>query len=101
MAPALQKGIREGGMAAETVSVESYPPAWVVCGIKGHLPAAEHKIPPGHPLRNPAHAEIMALKGSVAQGFASLGRMGREGEADTVELLGIRARSAKAGFSGC
>lgn len=58
------------------------------------------KSPQDTPSGDPAHAEIMALKGSVAQGFASLGRMGQEGEADTVELLGIRARSAKAGFQG-
>lgn len=45
--------------------------------------------------------EITALKGSVTQGFASLGRMGQEGKDDPVELLDVIARSAKAGFWEC
>lgn len=92
-------------MAAEPVSAESYPPALLpraACGIKGHLPAAEHKIPPGHPFRQPCPAlETTALKGSVTQGFASLGRRGQEGKDDPIELRGVVASSAKGGFSEC
>lgn len=43
----------------------------------------------------------MALKGSITQGFSSLGRMGQEGKEDPVELLDFIARSAKVGFLEC
>lgn len=79
MAPALQKGIRKGGMAAEPVSTESYPPALLPRAarrIKGHLPAAEHEIPPDPPLAVLPRAGNNGFKGQRNAGLRFPGKDG-------------------------
>ena len=101
MAPALQKGIRKGGMAAEPVSSESFPSAllaWAVRGIKGRLPAAEHKTPQNTPSEGPVPAGNNGFKGQHNAGLPFPGEEGAKRTTLSFELLGTTARSAKMGL---